>query len=211
TSEILTLFRDDQLFPPFIYRTVRMKGITGCTYQLTVETRGRIITASTTIPEPPIVNGLSMEAESDSSGNLTVSVQPSQNEDLRLFLQTKSKLADQNFHPVKMPVIKVPAGETAQKINIDRMYETNLYLIDTKRNYYKDWDRYSYSLKDTVMVKVGTIDMKSYQVFKSLYADQSNQLNPFAFNTGGIQTNIVGGIGRWTGIGLAPLKIYYGE
>ncbi|MDD4922367.1 MAG: hypothetical protein PHS30_07820, partial [Bacteroidales bacterium] len=41
TSEILTLFRDDQLFPPFIYRTVRMKGITGCTYQLTVETRGR--------------------------------------------------------------------------------------------------------------------------------------------------------------------------
>lgn len=209
--DTLVVFPQKNTFPPFVYKTTRMKGITGCTYQLMIETRGKTITASTTIPAAPVIDNLRMETVSDSSGYLLMGVQPSTTEKLHLFVQVKSKLADRNFHPSKIPVCLLHESNRMQEIYVYRTTESNLLLSNDENYYYKDWNRYLYSLKDTLQVKVGMIDVESYQVLKSLYADQSMQVNPFAFNTAGIQSNIVGGIGRWTGIGLAPLKVYYGK
>lgn len=207
-SEILTLFRRNTFFPPFVYKSIRIKGISGNTYHLKIEYKGQTITASTTIPAPHSIQDLRMIAASDSSGNLQLAVQPLMNEKSHLFIQVKSKMADKNFHPAKIPLFKIPAGDSLQIIHIDRCAETNLYLTNNNNTIYKGWNRYAYSLNDTVMVRVGSVDLESYQILKSLFADESIRTNPFAFNSAGIQTNIVGGIGRWTGIGLSPLMIY---
>ncbi len=61
------------------------------------------------------------------------------------------------------------------------------------------------------MVKVGAVDQKSYNVLKSLFADQLSMENPFAFNGTSIVSNINGGIGRWTGIASAPVLMFYGQ
>jgi len=207
-SEILTLFRRDSYFPPFVYKSIRIKGIAGSTYHLKVEYKGQTITASTSIPEPPNLQDLRMIADSDSSGNLELSVLPSLSEKTRLFIQVKSKMADKNFHPSKIPLFQIPIGESIQIIHMERCAETNLYLTNNNSTVYKGWNRYAYSLNDTVLVKVGSVDMESYLVLKSIFADESVRSNPFAFNSAGIQTNIEGGIGRWTGIGLSPVQIY---
>jgi len=207
-SEILTLFRVDRFFPPFVYKSIRIKGVIGKTYYLKVEYKGQKITATTSIPEPPNIQDLQMIAESDSSGKLEFTVQPLASEKMRLFVQIKSLMADNNFHPVKFPLFQIPAGESIQTIHIERCSETNMYLTNTDNDKYKGWGRYVYSLNDTILVKIGSVDVESYQVLKSIVADESVRSNPFAFNSAGIQTNIVGGIGRWTGIGLSPVRVY---
>ena len=210
-SEILTLYRQTDFFPPFVYKSIRMKGKTGGTYRLTVETLGRTITATTTIPEAPAVDGLKLEAKSDTAGYLKLFVRPSETQKLRLFIQVKSQFDDRHLHPAMSPVYLLTPSENMTEVYVYRSNETNLYLLNTKAYFYRNYPRYQYSPKDTILVQAGAIDNTSYQVLKSLFADQSMRINPFAFNTAGIQTNIVGGIGRWTGIGEAPLQIYRGK
>jgi len=207
-SEVLTLFRRDEFFPPFVYKSVRVKGLVGYTYEIAVRIKGKIITASTTIPTAPELDTLCMEAMTDSSGLLSVTVHPSATKDVYLFAQLKSMLEGENYHPAKIPVFRIPPLDEIQKIYLYRTRATNLYLIDDTEEYYHGWESYQYAFIDTVFVKIGAIDSVSYQVLKSLYVDQSMQTNPFAFNTAGILTNIKGGIGRWTGIGMAPYQVY---
>lgn len=209
-SEILTLFRKETAFPPFVYKSKRMKGRTGLRYDLKVEYKGETLTSTTTIPASPTVKDLTMISVSDSSGNLVFSVQPSSTEKLKLFVQAKSWMAKENIHPSKVPLLQIPLGERSQTIHVERCRESNVYL-STRHDAYKHWNPYQYAKKDTILVKVGTVDMESYQVLKSLFADQAVRQNPFAFNSAGIQSNIIGGIGRWTGIGTAPTLIYIGK
>jgi hypothetical protein len=210
-SEVLTVFKKSALFPPFVYRSVRMKGITGCTYDLKVEVRGKVITASTTIPESPVVKGVRMEAVSDTSGYLRLCVQPSLTEETRLYVQVWSFLADKSYHPAKMPVFLIPSSADPTEVYVYRSNETNLSLLNMDSPFYQHYIRYQYSLTDTVVVKAASMDEQSYQVMKSLFTDLSIQINPFAFNTAGIQSNIIGGIGRWTGLGVTPAVLYVGN
>jgi len=65
-SETLTLFRESRFFPPFVYRSTRLKGKVGVTYNLDIKVGGRLLSASTTIPEPPVIDTVYMEAQTDS-------------------------------------------------------------------------------------------------------------------------------------------------
>jgi len=207
-SEQLTLFRKNTFFPPFVYKSVRMKGIVGETYLLKISLEGKIITAITTIPKPPTLLGLQMDSKSDSSCLFKFGIFRDTTPVSYMFLQFKSMLADQNMHPAAVPIYKVDGPNTMLSMVVYRSEETNLYLAEMKIRPYSRWPKTLFSKKDTVLVRVGTVDAVSYQVLKSIFADQSVKDNPFAFNSEGIQTNIVGGIGRWTGIGVAPLMVY---
>lgn len=209
-SEILTLFRQNNYFPPFVYKSVDIKGVTGSTYDLKVETMGKVVTASTTIPEAPEVSGLEMEAETDSSGFLKVGLQPSEKEYI-YFLIKSSKGEDKNYHEAKISVFMFPASDSTRNFYIYRRNETNLILLNPETYAYNNWPDYQFALTDTVRVKIGKVDEESYQILLSILADQPSQHNPFDFNSTGILTNIEGGIGRWTGVGLAPLQVYYGK
>jgi hypothetical protein len=211
-SEILTLHRQDNYFPPFVYKSSKIKGEVGVTYNLKIESMGNILTASTSIPDIPDIKGLEMETVTDSSGILKVGLQPCGTEDEFLIMMIKSSMAkDVNFHPARIPVWWSPQSSDYVLLKVYRSHETNMYFLNPEDDVYKNWPDYQFALKDTVSVKVGRIDHESYRVMISIFSDQSIQENPFAFNSSGIKTNIVGGIGRWTGIGLAPLQIYKGK
>ena len=84
-------------------------------------------------------------------------------------------------------------------------------LINPKNDPYYGWPEFQFSLQDSVIVKVGNIDQQSYDILFSVLTDQAVQENPFSFNSTGIKSNISGGIGRWTGIGVAPILVYDGK
>jgi len=207
-SEILTLFRQHVFFPPFVYKSIRMKGIAGERYTLTISTGGKTVTAETSIPEPPNPSSAIMTQNTDSTGLLTFQMMNSSNVPDYVFIQYKSIKADQNFHPAGIPVYKLEESIGLLKINVLRCTENNLYLTNPQKGLYAGWPKGMFALQDTVLVKIGRIDVTSYQVLKSLFADDAVRNNPFAFNSAGIQSNVKGGIGRWTGIGMAPTQVY---
>ena len=211
-SEILTLFRQDDLFPPFVYRSITIRGEVGCSYDLKVEVMGKTATSSTTIPEIPVVTGLIMDATTDSSGILKTGLKPKVGENEYLLFMVKSKKAkDRNYHPAQIPIFWVTDTTSHIYVKIFRDYETNMYLLFPEKYPYSNWAMLEYALNDTIMVKTGRIDQVSYDVLNSVYSDMAIQKNPFSFSSSGVKTNIIGGIGRWTGIGLAPLQTYNGR
>ena len=209
-TEPLTLFRDNNLFPPFVYKSTSMTGKTGETYTITIRYKGKIITATTSIPESPSAGILSMRTLSDTAGQLNLNVFPWTSNESYLFVQVKSFYANENYHTSLSPVFKLKPNpdEGIHTIPIHRVGESNLHQLDTAKTYYSNWPRYLYALNDIIAVKYGAIDFDAYQTLKSIFADQAMQTNPFAINSVGIRSNINGGLGRWTGIGLAPILVY---
>jgi len=207
-SEILTLFRQNTFFPPFVYKTIRMKGIAGKAYSLKVEFGGKIVTSTTTIPQPPTITNFEMETRTDSSGLIKIGIEKEVDVTSYAFIQYKSILADQNFHPAGVPVYKLDGLTNEESMYVLRCDENNLYLVNHSKQAYSNWPKNMFSVKDKVLVKFGLVDVASYQILKSLFADEAVRNNPFAFSSAGIQSNIIGGIGRWTGIGVAPIWVY---
>src|SRR4051812_10648180 len=51
-DEVLTLKRNNNFFPPYVYQGTSLKGQVGKIYKLKVEIKGETYTAQTTIPPP---------------------------------------------------------------------------------------------------------------------------------------------------------------
>ncbi len=200
-SEILTLFRRDEFFPPFVYKSVDIKGEVGVTYDLKIEVDDKIITASTKVPEIPVVNEVVVNTISDTTMNFTAFI----NDDEMLlnyyYTQIKIKNVDRNYHSSAFPLFNDfnSNGSTIEK-TIYRTVEPdplNLNENDTTTNL----PRYEFFRTDTVFLKISSIDKNSYDVLYDIYLDQANSSNPFSFVNKNTSTNINGGIGRWTGLG----------
>lgn len=180
-TEILTLRRDDNLFPPFYYQSTEIKGEVGKNYQMTVELSGKMYSAKTTIPTP---------VEIDS-----------------LFFVPSRDFPDKGFLYMKF---RDPVGENyyrlyTKKLGKDEDYRpTNFSTFNDGSNDGKEMtielSRSSYFEKgDSVMVRFASIDKDSYDFWR--YADSKiySSLNPFAISSNETVTNIVGGIGIWSG------------
>ncbi|PWD99239.1 DUF4249 family protein [Marinilabilia rubra] len=206
-DEVLTIFREKAFFPPFVYKSVEMKGEEGVQYDLKVEVFGRTITAVTTIPEVLPIEETRVKATSDTTGFLEFAVKPSGQKIHYYFSRIASRLEDDDLHPSYEPM-ELIKGEGGNLIwnRLLRSTETSLYLEDSVSDFYSDYPRFEYDLRDTVKLMVGTVDSVSYKVLNSLFTDRANQENPFAFNGNSIQSNIKDGIGRWTGIGISGVK-----
>lgn len=211
-SEILVLKRQNNTFPPFVYKSVQIKGKAGLRYDLKVEVEGLNITASTSIPQPPEITRLIMVPMDDSTGFLKGELKPDGTKDEFLFINFKSKMSrDEIFRPCRIPVWWAKKTSELSVFNIYRNTKTYMNLINPKSDPYYGWPEFRFSLQDSVSVKVGNIDQESYDILFSVLTDQAVQENPFSFNSTGIKSNISGGIGRWTGIGVAPMLFYDGK
>lgn len=210
-EEVLILVRQEQFFPPFVYRSVNIKGKAGVSYTLKINVLGKTVRAVTSIPEPPDLKSVRLAAENDSMGYLEYVVNGAEDEISHLFTQIRSMKVDKNFHPAFNPVFSVkPKSQT--RVQVWRSRETLNYLSNKEGYFYSsDYHRFQYIDTDTVWIKIGRVDDISHKVLMSMFLDIANQENPFAFNGNSLVTNIEGGIGRWTGIGIAPVAWVCGE
>jgi hypothetical protein len=211
-EEVLTLYREDRFFPPFVYKSVSIRGKTGIRYDLKVEVRGREVLASTTIPNPPSVTDAFFVENTDTTGQLQLVVESPIKNDLHLFTRVRSNLEDEAFHPSHDPVAILDFSDSrTQKVRVLRSTEFGLYLLNADSAYYSGYERYEYDLRDTVDVIAGAVDSVAYRVLSSLFRDRGSQENPFAFNGNRIETNVKGGIGHWTGVGITSVVTVTGK
>lgn len=205
-EEILTIYRENRFFPPFVYKSVQMKGEEGVKYDLIIEVDQQVLTASTTIPSKPEILDTRFVPQTDSTGYPEYKIAPPQSEKLYLFPLVQSTLSKESFHPtfLGVDVVSSDSQDSVWK-RLLRVREMRNYASKPKTFYYHSFPKFQYDLRDTIWVAPGAVDSISYRVLKSLFTDLSDNENPFAFNGNRIETNIQGGLGRWTGIGTAPL------
>ncbi|MGQ1889086.1 DUF4249 family protein [Thermophagus sp. OGC60D27] len=209
-EEVLTLFRENSFFPPYVYKSVHIKGEEGVQYQIKVEGMGQILKAETTIPPAVEIVGTRFVEISDTTGFWEFAIDAPDRESLYLFTRVKSSYAEENFHPSFNPVSLVKASQSGPVWHrLLRTSEFGLYLRDAESTFYGMYEQFEYDRRDTLKLIVGTIDSASYRVLESLFADRANHENPFAFNGNTIETNIEGGIGRWTGVGFKEVAVLF--
>ena len=199
-KEILTLFRKDEFFPPFVYRTIQLKGEAGGTYDLKIEVDGKVIESTTTVPELPNVLSVDTYHVSDTTMLIDVEIEDDLSQERFYYSEIKVKGLDSIFHQASFPLVR--NNEFTEGTNYVRVHHSNqpdplnLYKVDTVRNV----PAYEFSIKDTVYLKFSCVDKISFEVLNDIYLDRINSENPFAFVNKKTGTNIRGGIGRWTGL-----------
>jgi hypothetical protein len=181
-------------------------GEEGVSYNLTIEAGGHTLTSTTTIPKSPTVVAVRIDQQTDSSGIVKALILPDTQDTLFLFLQTKSVKADKNFHPCIPQLAKIANESSVCNTDLYRTAETNIASIKTNQEFYYRWPKLQFALQDTVLIKIGSVDKASYKVLHSIFQDQNDRKNPFAFNGNVIETNIAGGIGHWTGVANSEIK-----
>ena len=200
-SEILTLFRREEFFPPFVYRSVDIKGEAGLEYQLTIEVEGNRIESNTSIPDPPKILKVNMHQSSDTTMYISADIEDDGGGVDYYYSQIKIIGVDRNFHSSAFPLFNDVGknGEVFTK-NIYRSVEPDplgLNSSDSSRNL----PVYEFYDTDTIGLRISALDQASFNVLSDIYMDQQNSSNPFSFINKSTSSNINGGIGRWTGMG----------
>lgn len=208
-SEVLTLFRKDEFFPPFIYKSTRLKGRTGESYQLKIEVSGETITASTSIPAPPIVKNIQMVPATDTTVTIEAMIDDAANLENFYYTEINVLNYDTRFHPSARPLM-TDQGFNGQSttLNIGRSNQPDplgIHNIDFERNIPKR----EFAISDTVFVKISCLDKNAYQILNAIYLDHLSSDNPFSFIEKETATNIEGGIGRWTGQASITWMVLY--
>ncbi len=200
-SEILTLFRKDEFFPPFVYKTVSIKGEVGVEYSLKIEVDDEVVTSSTTIPLVPEIKDISINVLSDTTMNFVANIKDDVDELNYYYTEIFIKNVNRNYHSSAFPLFNDlnNNGDMIEKY-IYRIAEPdplNLNELDTARNL----PVYEFYRTDTVNIRISSLDVNSYNILYDIYIDQMNSTNPFSFINKSTSSNIEGGIGRWTGFG----------
>lgn len=207
-SEILTLFRDDNYFPPFVYRSIKIKGEENKEYTLKIESRGRIITATTSIPEKPIIDKVEMKFKTDTTTTINATIKNSLGQTCFYYNEIKAINFDTHFHASTSPLMnnskQTDEYFTYQVKRSNQPDPLNIFNIDTERNI----PRTEFYYTDTVFVKISKIDEESHDIFANILLDELNYGNPFALVNQQTKSNINGGIGRWTGMASKTYRVY---
>lgn len=210
-EEVLTLFMRDSFFPPFVYRSVNIRGMVGVEYSLEIEVAGRKVYASTTIPQPPIIWNTRFTYVTDSTGYPEYMISLRSDAVQYVYTRVQSVFADENLHPVREGSIRLDAGNEFGWISVYRVKERRISAGSNYDNFYKEYPPLQYDHRDRVLIVPGTVDSISHEIINSLFDDWGSNDNPFRFNDSGIKSNIEGGIGLWIGIGVNNAFVVSGE
>lgn len=206
-KEILTISRNSNFFPPFVYKTIKMKGKIGENYHLKIEINNQVVTASTTIPKLPHVIDISTKAQSDTTYMINAKLEQTDTINY-YFSQIKILGVDNQLHASAFPIIKKSRADgDLYSIDIKRKMEPD--PLNLKPEIKRKVPIYEYLNTDTVLVAFSAIDESSYKVLNAFFMDQLNKGNPFSFVEQQTVTNIVGGIGRWTGLSTVKNSVVF--
>ncbi len=207
-SEVLTLTRRDEFFPPFVYKTIDIKGEVGETYFLEVLYQNRLVESVTSIPSLPNVSGVIVEPVSDTSMVIMATVNDYVFNEDYYYSQIFTRHFDTRFHPADNPLKndRLFNGQE-HSFQIKRSNQPDplgIYNIDFERNLKPD----EFAIADTVLVKISQIDKEAYRVLNGIYVDHLSSGSPFTFVDQQTYTNVKGGIGRWTGLASQQFLVH---
>ena len=199
-SEVLTLFRNSDKFPPFYYRGTKMRGEVGKSYKLTVESRGETYEAVTSILPPPKLDSLwvEFEAENDTTANLWLSFkdEPVVENYYRIFTQRQGK--DKKFEAVYLSAIG------------DKYFDGQLFSFNILRNTQgiPDSNEAQFSVGDTVTVRFCSMDQTHFDFWRTLEREAISIGNPFSSSGNEILSNTGdNALGVWGGYGASYYRI----
>lgn len=201
-EEILTLKRDDNFFPPYIYQGTSLKGETGKTYSLTVEVKGKRYTASTTIPPPAQFDKLWFELApgKDSLGYVygQITDDAAVANYYRVFTQRLNE--DDRFIPVYLSAV----GD--QYFNGQQFTFT---LLRGPENFTNVIDDLYFKRGDSVRVKLCSMDRAHFDFWRTVERELYVVGNPFSSSGNKIISNIDGdnALGVWGGYGVSYYAI----
>lgn len=205
-SVILTGMDNKRYFPPFIYTTSDMRGVTGKAYSLKVEFSGMTATASTTIPAAVPLDSLWCVPSSDDKGKYNIKARfsdPEATEDYyRLFVKVAGK--DSSYVASYMGCLR--DSDLANPAELPVMRGLS---VDNENSW--AWNPASYEKGDEVLVKFCTMDSISYEFWNSYDRVVSLSILPMFQATYNPEYNISGGIGYWCGYGASKYTIMVGE
>ncbi len=185
-----------------------MKGEIGVQYHLLIEADGKIVESTTSIPELPVINKISPVYLSDTTMQIDVQIENINAEPKFYFAEIKIKGVDTNFHPSSFPLYK-SNGESSDLLKY-RIYSSD--QPDPLGLYEKDSLRiipeFEFYHIDTIFLKFSAIDLEAFSLLTDINLDNLNSGNPFSFINKKTTTNIIGGIGRWTGKATRNYIVY---
>ena len=198
-SEILTLTKDTNYFPPYVYKGNDILGQPGKTYTLIIideiNTGTRdidTIVATTTIPQPVKLDSVWFSETSDSTGIIKGIIydNPDEKNYYRTFTKIKGK--DKRYIPTYIASFE------------DKYFNGEKFTFQLNKgldSYIKPLYNIEFTKGDTINLKIACIDKNSYSFWYSYDQEILNSGNPFASNFERVKTNIQGGLGIWCGYG----------
>ncbi|GCC51091.1 DUF4249 domain-containing protein [Chryseotalea sanaruensis] len=196
-SEVLTLKKDENYFPPYIYSGTDLKGEAGKTYTLKIELRGEVYTSSTTIPPAASFEDLWYEVlpGKDTLGFIygKFTDNPDTDNYYRIFTQRIGK--DSRYIPVYLSAIG------------DQSFNGKTFTFSLLRgpdNFTDVADDLYFTVGDSVRIKFCTMDKAHFDFWRTLERELYVVGNPFSSAGNEIISNIKGkkAIGVWGGYGV---------
>lgn len=198
-SEVLTLKPNSSYFPPYMYISTRIKGEVGKTYTILVEYSGEKAYATTTIPNPVVLDStwFELEPNRDSSGYLWLKF--TDNPNTKDYYRTLTKISGVNnkFIPNHIPNFN-DEYFNGQPI-VFSLYKGNASI--------EKMDDFYYKLGDTITLKFTTVDKASYDFWNSFQREAINTGNPFASSNAKVKSNVANGLGIWCGYGATYYRV----
>jgi hypothetical protein len=196
-EEVLTLKKNDDYFPPYVYSGNEIRGEVGKTYTLTIQLKGETYRATTTIPQVAQFERLWFETipGEDSIGYIygKFTDDPGVDNYYRVFTLRENK--DQRYIPVYLSAI----GD--QSFNGKSFTFSLLRGPDSFTNVEDDL---YFTKGDTVRVKFCTMDKAHFDFWRTLERELYVIGNPFASSGNEILSNIDNkkALGVWGGYGV---------
>lgn len=192
-TEILTLKPNQAYFPPFVYRSVDIRGVPGGTYTLEIVLNRDTLTAITTIPELVALDSVWFAADPGMEGGriwARLTDKADQENFYRILYRRKGK--DSRYLPGSLSTFSdvLFNGRSAEMAFTRGM--NNLLSNSGDKNFYQG---------DTVSIKFCSIDRDQFEFWNGYQSEVLSAANPLATGNYMLESNINGGLGAWTGYG----------
>lgn len=194
-TEVLTGRLTTDQVPPFIYTGNTVRGRVGGTYTLTVEYSGRTLTATTTIPEPVPIDGVTVVRCEDSDTLYRVTARFRDTDPGRNYYKVFTLINGRDsryFSSFLGTFDDTMLGEDGQgEVAVYRSFR------------HTDLDHYTpfFSHRDTVLFKFTQIPRDGFVFWSDYENEVTNGKNPIFPSMTNLQGNINGGFGIWCGYG----------
>ncbi len=200
-QEILTLKPNQAYFPPLVYRSVTMSGETGNTYSIEVVLSGDTITATTAIPEP---------VELDS---VWFATDPGMTDKGRIWIRLTDNVAETNYYRLLYQRKGKDSQFVATNISTfsDGLFNGQTVEMGFLRGFSSMIsleEENFFEVGDTISVKFCTIDAEQFEFWNVYQSEVLAASNPLATSNNQLKSNIVGGLGIWTGYGTTYYLIH---